>query len=70
MDYHKEKIIELNSKFDNFVSNNKKVLGHQTLTFFNRNRKIYGDNIARFRATAKVHKHPVKLMPIVAKVST
>ncbi len=67
---HKEKIEELNSKFDNFVSNNKKVLGHQTLTFFNRNHKIYGDNIVCFRTTAKGHKHPVKLRPIVAKVGT
>jgi hypothetical protein len=29
-----------------------------------------GHNIARFRATAKVHKSPVKLRPVVAKVGT
>ena len=67
---HEAKIEELNSKFDNFISNNKKVLGHQTITFFNCNHKIYGDNIACFRATAKVHKHPMKLRSIFAKVGT
>jgi hypothetical protein len=30
----------------------------------------YGDKIAPFRATAKVHKNPVKLRPMVAKCGT
>ena len=40
------------------------------LNFFKRSKSIHGDIITRFRATAKVHKSPVKLRLMVAKVGT
>ena len=65
-----QEVAELNRKFVKFINDNDRVLGQQALTFFKRAMQIYGDNIARFRATAKVHKFPVKLRPVVAKVGT
>ena len=63
-----EKVSKLNAKFDNFLSKNKRVLGSNALTFFKYNQKIHSNNIVCFCATAKIHKHPVNLRPIVAKI--
>ena len=47
-DNYKEKIEEINSKFDDFTTKNKRVLGQQALTFFEHSHEIHGDNVARF----------------------
>ena len=64
------KIAELNENFNKFCDVHKKAIRKFALTFFRRSQAIHGDNIARFRATAKVHKLPIKLRPVVAKVGT
>ena len=38
--------------------------------FFHRTEEKYGDNIARFRASPKVHKSPWNLQPVIAKCGT
>lgn len=38
--------------------------------FFSRGKEYYGDKIARFRATPKVHKTPWALRPVIAKCGT
>ena len=65
-----QEIAKLNRKYVNFMDRNDRILGHQVLTFFKRGMELYGDSIARFGATAKVHKLPEMLRPVVAKVGT
>jgi outer membrane murein-binding lipoprotein Lpp len=64
------KVTELNEKLDKLNKDHKKAMRKFALTFFNRSKAIHGNNIASFRATAKVHKSPIKLRPVVAKVGT
>eukprot|EP00804_Cyclotella_cryptica_P007177 CCRYP_009719-RA/>CCRYP_009719-RA protein AED:0.41 eAED:0.43 QI:0/0/0/1/0/0/2/0/276 len=66
----KEHIEELSDCFQDFCDKHEEALGKSVLTFFDRSQLAHGDNIARFWATAKVHKTPIKLRPIVAKVGT
>jgi hypothetical protein len=53
-----------------FIENHGSKLPKKVLTFMLRSFDTYGDKIAPFRATAKVHKNPVKLRPVVAKCGT
>eukprot|EP00985_Skeletonema_marinoi_P000826 scaffold316_cov146-Skeletonema_marinoi.AAC.1 len=55
---------------DRFISNKYETTIDESIRadFFNRGRKIHGTNIAKFRATVKVHKLPAqKLRPVIAK---
>ena len=62
----------LEYKYHAFVSKHAKsgALTDYFLKYLNRNYRRCRHKVARFRATAKVHKNPVKLCPIVAKVGT
>ena len=53
-----------------FIENHGSKLPKKVITFMLRSFDTYGDKIAPFRATAKVHKNPVKLRPVVAKCGT
>ena len=61
---------DLQQLFTDFCQRHKTSIGKSAHTFLLRSQEIHGNNIARFRATAKVHKHPLQLRPIVAKVGT
>jgi hypothetical protein len=63
-------VAKLNESLDKFCKDRHKAIGKFALTFFNRSKAIFRNNIARFRATAKVHKTPIKLRPVVPKVGT
>eukprot|EP00804_Cyclotella_cryptica_P011278 CCRYP_007766-RA/>CCRYP_007766-RA protein AED:0.33 eAED:0.05 QI:0/0/0/1/1/1/2/0/265 len=63
-------IKDVSDLFEEFYDTHKEALGKPILTFFDRSKGAHGDNIACFRATAKVHKTPIKLRPTVAKVGT
>jgi hypothetical protein len=53
-----------------FIEKNSRYLDEQSLTFFKRSLNVYKNKVAVFRATAKVHKNPVTLRPVVAKCGT
>ena len=61
---------DLSKCFKQFCDKHTDSQGKPILIFFSRSQEPHGDNIARFRATAKVHKTPIKLRPIVTKVGT
>ncbi|KAL3791711.1 hypothetical protein ACHAWO_009969 [Cyclotella atomus] len=65
-----EKIYDVNAALQRFIDNNERYLGKPVLTFFHRSQIIHKSKIAVFRATAKVHKNPVMLRPVVAKCGT
>ena len=56
--------------YNKFIENYGSRLPKNVFTFLVRSRDIHGDRIAVFRATAKVHKNPVTLRPVVAKCGT
>eukprot|EP00804_Cyclotella_cryptica_P015541 CCRYP_003568-RA/>CCRYP_003568-RA protein AED:0.17 eAED:0.17 QI:0/0/0/1/0/0/3/0/226 len=56
--------------YQNITDNYHEKVQDLNAKFHNFTCNIYSDNITRFRATAKVHKTPVKLRPIVPKVGT
>jgi hypothetical protein len=62
---------DLRNEFKNFLRNHSSNLPDTTINFFRRCESIHGwQKVAQFRATAKVHKNPVKLRPVVAKCNT
>ena len=65
-----ETIWEVNDAFERFQKRHGCHLDRSVLTFFYRAQKLYGDKLAVFRATAKVHKNPVMYRPVVAKCGT
>ena len=69
-DEHQTRMQDLSKRFKQFCDKHADTLGKNTVTFFCRSQEAHGDNIARFRATAKVQKTPIKLRPIVAKAGT
>jgi hypothetical protein len=64
------KVAKFNKNLDKFCQDHKKEIGKFAHTFFNRSKAIHRNNVACFRATAKVHKSSIKLRPVVAEVST
>ncbi len=60
----------LRYKFDDFRNKHKETLGQNVLTFFRRSLNQHGCNVAKFRATIKVHKNPPTTRPIVATCGT
>lgn len=59
------------NRFRTFVDRHGWALPDSVQTFLYRSEETYGfDRIAPFRATAKVHKNPVKLRPVIAKCGT
>ena len=56
--------------YHNFVNKHKNILGDEVCTFMLRGYREFGDKIAQFRTTVKIHKNPWKLRPIVAKCGT
>ena len=64
---------KLHYTMDWFISNKYETTIDESIRadFFNRGRKTHGTNIAKFRATVKVHKLPAqKLRPVIAKCGT
>ena len=62
---------ELKFRWESFIATHSRFLPDDVVTFFDRAEATYGfDRIAPFRATCKVHKHPVKFRPVVAKCGT
>ena len=64
------KICHTRYLFHEFVNKHKEVLGEAVVTYMSRGYKKYGDKIAKFRSTVKVHKSPWKLRPVVSKCGT
>ncbi len=56
--------------YHKFINKNRDALGEATLTFMLRGYRSFGDKIAKFRTTVKIHKNPWKLRPAVAKCGT
>ena len=69
-DEHQTRMQDLSKRFKQFCDKHADTLGKNTVTFFSRSQEAHGDNIARFWATAKVHKTPIKLRLIIAKAGT
>ena len=65
-----EEIYDLGLAYERFLERHSSSFEESVLTYFNRAKDAYGDRVAIFRATAKVHKDPVKLRPVVAKCGT
>ena len=63
-------IHDISQLFDHFLERFGDFLPKNIRTFIRRSKQIQGDRVALFRATAKVHKNPVQLRPIVAKCGT
>ena len=64
---------KLHYTMDRFIGNKYSTTIEESIRadFFNRGRKLHGTNIAKFRATVKVHKLPAqKLRPVIAKCGT
>jgi chemotaxis protein histidine kinase CheA len=62
---------DLQNEFFNFLNSHSRNLPDTTREIFSRSETIHGwKKVAQFRATAKVHKNPVKLRPVVAKCNT
>ena len=65
---HQKRGQDLSKCFKQFCNKHTDTLDKSTLTWSSRSQEVLGDNIACFWATAKVHKTPIKLWSIVAKV--
>ena len=64
-------IHEMEEAFKRFFERHKNNVPDCVSTYWSRCWTIYGfKKLAQFRATAKVHKNPVKLRPVVAKCGT
>ena len=62
---------DLQNEFKIFLRTHGRNLPDTTIEFFKRSQDTHGwAKVAQFRATAKVHKNPVKLRPVVAKCNT
>ena len=66
----KTSILHLRYKYLAFVSKHKDALGDEIARFMMRGYTLYGDKVAKFRFTVKVHKQPIMLRPVVSKVGT
>jgi hypothetical protein len=67
----KTSILHLRYKYLAFVSmHSKSALGEEVARFMMRGYTLYGDSVAKFCFTVKVHKQPVMLRPVVSKVGT
>ena len=63
-------IHDISQLFNHFLDRFGNSLPKIVRTFIHRSKQIHGDRVALFQATAKVHKNPVLLRPIVAKCGT
>ena len=70
--HEKDDIIDdLQNEFKIFLRTHGRNLPDTFVEFFKRSQDTHGwAKVAQFRATAKVHKNPVKLCPVVAKCNT
>ena len=64
------RVHDLEWAYEHFIDRHRRNLPKNVRIYFTRAKKKYGERIAIFRVSAKVHKDPVMFRPIVAKCGT